>query len=548
MSIDPIKVSERIEDEYRSYLRSSFPIADPSLNQDFDRQLRREFALTKGPLLEATPPYETGTSIRHLVEEGVLSRGFLEFSEEALPLDRPLYLHQEQALRKATNGRNLLIATGTGSGKTECFLLPIVDALLREREAGTLGQPGVRALLLYPMNALANDQLKRLRVLLKDFPDITFGRYTGETLQTTKRAETDFRGRYPGTKRLENELISRDEINNTPPRILLTNYAMLEYLLLRPSDSSLFDGPQSNHWRFLALDEIHVYGGSAGTEIGLLLRRVRERVLRDTGRRFQCFGTSATLGDGEKDYPELTAFAEQLFNEPFEWDPPNLEDVIGATRKPLTRSEAAVELGTGDYRRLEEKLATGDVDAPGVVADELACDHRIIRLQELLAHGPVDMREAADKIFQPPDHVENLTRLIDLGVKAHHRSDSSPVLPARYHFFLRALEGAYVCLHPDHPSEASRLLLSRHRTCPACEEAEVDAVMFELGACKNCGSHYVVGSISDQSHFGHAKPADQRPDRALIGTPFNDEQDDDEDEAASEGAGAAERHTRIGHH
>lgn len=540
MSIDPIRVSERIEDEYRSYLRSSFPIADPALNSDFDHQLRGEFKLAKGPLLEATPPYETGARLSDLVNEGVLSSGFLDFSEEALPLDRRLYLHQEQAIRSARSGRNLLIATGTGSGKTECFLLPIIDALLRERETGTLAKPGVRALLLYPMNALANDQLKRLRVMLKDFPDITFGRYTGETQQTEKKAENDFRSRYPGQHRLPNELISRDEINEEPPRILLTNYAMLEYLLLRPSASRLFDGPTGKHWRFLALDEIHVYGGSAGTEIGLLLRRVRERVLGDSGRHFQCFGTSATLGDGEKDYPDLTAFAEQLFNEPFEWNPPEQRDVIGATRKSLTRSDAKGELNLSDYQRLAEKLESEGESAPSDVADELVQDQRVVQLQEKLARGPVDMREVAGQLFPGPDAASNLTRLIDLGVKAGHRSDDSPVLPARYHFFLRALEGAYLCLHPDHPESESRLLLSRHQRCPICEEAGVDAVMFEFGACRHCGSHYVVGNIDD-SHFGHARPTDEQPVRALVGTPFDDEQDDDEDEASSESAWAAER-------
>lgn len=90
-----------------------------------------------------------------------------------------------------------------------------------------------------------------------------------------------------------------------------------------------------------------------------------------------------------------------------------------------------------DYLRLEERLAQGDGDAPGEVADELVMDQRVVQLQELLANGPVDMREAANKLLQPPDQLESLTRLIDLGVKAHHRSDSSPVLPARYHFFLR---------------------------------------------------------------------------------------------------------------
>lgn len=117
MSIDPIKVSERIEEEYRSYLRSSFPIADPVLNRDFDRQLRGEFTRTnQGAAAGSNTALHDRSEYWQLVEEGVLSQGFLDFSEEALPLDRPLYLHQEQALRQATDGRNLLISTGTGSG------------------------------------------------------------------------------------------------------------------------------------------------------------------------------------------------------------------------------------------------------------------------------------------------------------------------------------------------------------------------------------------------------------------------------------------------
>src|SRR5690606_38479326 len=108
--------------------------------------------------------------------------------DDALPADRPLYAHQEEALRATRSGRNLVVATGTGSGKTECYLLPVLDHLLRERDAGTLDLPGVRALLLYPMNALANDQMKRIRDLLAPYPDLTFGRYVGDTKKSYDEA------------------------------------------------------------------------------------------------------------------------------------------------------------------------------------------------------------------------------------------------------------------------------------------------------------------------------------------------------------------------
>src|SRR5262249_30083890 len=142
---------------------------------------------------------------------------------DALPLDRPLYLHQEQAIRKAIAGRrNLVVATGTGSGKTESFLIPIFNALLRQQEQhGTL-TPGVRALLLYPMNALANDQLKGLRALLRNYPAITFGRYTGETKERPREAQEHFQRNYPTEPCLPNELLSREAMRVTPPHILLT--------------------------------------------------------------------------------------------------------------------------------------------------------------------------------------------------------------------------------------------------------------------------------------------------------------------------------------
>jgi ATP-dependent helicase YprA (DUF1998 family) len=229
------------------------------------------------------------------MEDGILHPGFRELCSEALPLDRPLYVHQEQAIVKVVrDGRNLVVATGTGSGKTEAFLIPILDHLLRERAAGTLS-PGVRALLLYPMNALANDQLKRLRRVLGHFPDITFGRYTGETQEGDLEAEKSFHNQFPRETLLDNERISRRQLRAAPPHLLLTNYAMLEYLLLRPLDNEFFDGATARFWRFIVLDEAHVYDGASGIEIAMLLRRLKDRVLRSQPGRLCCLATSATL-------------------------------------------------------------------------------------------------------------------------------------------------------------------------------------------------------------------------------------------------------------
>ena len=153
--------------------------------------------LTKGPLLEATPPYLPGATLDELIGEGVLDPAFRKLGSTALPLGRPLYAHQEQAIRKVAAGRNVVVATGTGSGKTESFLLPILDELSAEQRRGELG-PGIRALLLYPMNALANDQMKRLRAMLADAPHITFGRYVGDTKESDQGGRRVVRQAQPG--------------------------------------------------------------------------------------------------------------------------------------------------------------------------------------------------------------------------------------------------------------------------------------------------------------------------------------------------------------
>ena len=136
---------------------------------------------------------------------------------------------------KAGKGENLVVTTGTGSGKTESFLLPIINHLLREQEAGTLSA-GVRAIIIYPMNALANDQMKRMRALFKNYPQICYGVYNGNTEHTQSKALAEYHRTYHDetgepTDPAPNEIISREVMQERPPHILITNYSMLEYMM-----------------------------------------------------------------------------------------------------------------------------------------------------------------------------------------------------------------------------------------------------------------------------------------------------------------------------
>ncbi|TWS20023.1 DEAD/DEAH box helicase [Tsukamurella asaccharolytica] len=519
--LDPLKTTRQIEATYRRYLKTMLAPRDPAIAAAFDAAVDGARHLTRGPLLELTPPYAPGSSLSDLMTEGVLHSEFGYVGGDALPLSRPLFVHQEQAIRKAVAGRNLVVSTGTGSGKTESFIIPILNHLVAERASGRLG-PGVRALLLYPMNALANDQLGRLRAILAHSPDITFGRYTGETKESEVDALKSWRASYKEADRLPNEMISRAEMRANPPHILLTNYAMLEYLLLRPKDIDLFDGPHRGTWKILALDEAHVYDGAQGSEVALLLRRLRQRVAPTAS--LQCIATSASL-DGT---PEETAsFARNLFAVDFEFSEGDTarQDVIYATRA-RTPDRATWEMSgsqldawtqsDADRAQLAERSPDGNE------ADALSAEKHIVELKALLPNGPKDVQDLAGAVFpEGPDVAGKLENLVALG-SAVTDDAGNPVLSARYHFFVRATEGAFVAFRDTGP----HVLLARHERDP-----ESGRAMFEFGTCTRCGAVHLSGDTQSTEQGTFFVPTVKRdgPVKWLVLT-GSDNRDPAEDE------------------
>jgi ATP-dependent helicase YprA (DUF1998 family)/rubrerythrin len=546
---DPLGTSSEITVGYRRYLRSLLPLRDDSLAEALDHAIDTSPLLTKGPLLESTPAYAPGVTIGDLVAEGVLDPGFLRFTGPQLPVDRPLYRHQELAIRTVCSGRNVVVATGTGSGKTESFLIPILAHLARESAAGTLG-PGVRALLLYPMNALANDQLKRLRAVLADVPEITFGRYTGDTKEDRRRAEEDFHRLHPGQRRLPNELLSREEMRHSPPHLLLTNYAMLEYLLLRPQDMDLFDGEHSGQWRFVVVDEAHVYDGAKGAELAMLLRRLRDRV--GAGSELQAIATSATVG-ADGDPRAVTRFATDLFGLPFGWEadggPRDLVTAVtvdapaGPEWGPLPASTYAdIAAATDPASSLIAAARAHGWDGADSAPAALGAEARLRSLRHALAHGPRPLIEVAREVFGSHTDEAALTALVGIASRIHD-TDGSPVLSARYHLFVRATEGAFSCLGPDEP----HLGLSRREQCDRCPR-----VVFELGGCRRCGAVHLHGALAQAgSGMRHVpwKAGSDRRHAWLLLEDGGGTSDHDEDDASLEdlrGAEGTRRHLCVG--
>ena len=316
--LNPTHFRDRLDQTLRRYLATALPISPryPELRAEFGRLLEREI-LIKGPYVESLPDFEKGGTLRGLLEEGLLHPQWQTLAEEIL--DRLLHRHQERSLRIALKDRaNFVVATGTGSGKTECFMFPAIERLLRDPEKAA---PGVRVLLIYPLNALANDQLyfRLAPLLLRDFKGtgITFGRFTSAIAANRKRDEVE-RELLQGdalAKALDHPAtidacwqLTREEMLARPPHILITNYAMLEHLLLLPRNAPLF---AERRLHTVVLDEIHSYAGAQAIEVAYLLRKLRNKLR--LAHPVQCIGTSASLGEGADAEAKTKRFASDLF-------------------------------------------------------------------------------------------------------------------------------------------------------------------------------------------------------------------------------------------
>ncbi len=617
----PTRLVQRLGNALRGYIESAYPLSDAILVRARRRLLESEAAghlLAQEPFIETTTRYAASPhGYDHLGLSPHVGRFLARLAETPAQSSKPdderrilypsIYGHQDRAFTSfLVEGKDIVVATGTGSGKTECFLVPMLGSLYDEahERPESFELPAVRALILYPMNALVNDQLARLRLLLgeefvaQEFKQLKsqrfprFGMYTGRTpypgprkgskdsdrvepllqyyLNMSASMERRLRelGRYPAKdlhaffakheeeqatyqsgkrqgknytkhhwgRRLhtspgDRELLTRHEmvhdVGTTPghsPDVLITNYSMLEYMLMRPFERPIF--AETRRWLeredaqlLLVLDEAHMYRGAKGAEVAFLLRRLRARLgIHNRPEKLRVIATSASLGSDAAALDNIRRFAADLCGK----TPDDFVAITGTREVPQPAAPASTEeadlLASIDLEALNRAL-TGDallacvapvLEFYGVEADStdeavvLASLHKALSGKPLVnqlvlkaAGNARALGELAELIF--PGHARQrqaLQALLALGTLARREPEAPGLVPTRVHGMFRGLHGLYACFNPrcsgrqSEPGQVAvvgKLFSFPRATCDACGSR-----VFELASCRSCGAPYVL--------------------------------------------------------
>jgi superfamily II DNA/RNA helicase len=480
----------RIIDDYARFARSFTEIRAADIREQVDA-IYATGGFWPEPLISVNPHYERDTSVANLAKEGSLHPNTADvFRVDSKPIT--LYRHQAQAIAKAAAGNSFVVTTGTGSGKSLCFFIPIIDAAIRARVAKQA--PRTRAIIVYPMNALANSQMQELGKFieqsgLRDELKPTFARYTGQESPD------------------ERELIKRSK-----PDILLTNFMMLELLMTRQNERDQTVIANAEDLDFLVLDELHTYRGRQGADVAMLVRRVRDRLCRK--RAPICIGTSATMaseGAEEARSIVVSKVATRLF---------------GVKVSPDAVIDESLERATNKDRKVVRHELTRAVaeQLPPSLTDEQLREHPLaiwIELeiglnegQRLTRRPPVTIQEAADKLANATgqdaarcrSQIESILTIMSRPSSERGGSSERAFLAFKLHRFISGAGFVYATLkgHGDR-----RVTLDGQRFDPGDPGSRLYPTFF----CRTCGQefHPVVLTDDDGAHVALPRPIDETP-------------------------------------
>jgi len=445
------------------------------------------------PLISINPRFERGAAVEQLVSAGTLNPATADiFSINGKPLS--LYRHQSQAIAKASTKQSFVVTTGTGSGKSLCFFIPIIDAAIRARAAGDSAR--TRAIVIYPMNALANSQREEIDKFIKQsgLPEHlrpTFARYTGQ-----ESAD------------------ERERIRHAKPDILLTNFMMLELLMARQNELDRAVVANANGLEFLVLDELHTYRGRQGADVAMLVRRVRDRLCPN--HQPVCIGTSATMateGDDEQRATAIAAVASCLFGTSISTDA-----VIGESLERATAS-------TLKSRQLGGTLVTAiNEDLPAKLDDEALRRHPLavwceleiglLDAQKLSRRAPVTLAAAAHELANHTgcdkarceSQLQAFLMLASRPARERGGDGDRAFLAFKLHRFISGAGHVYVTLRK---SGERRVTLDGQKFDPQDRETRLYPTFF----CRNCGQehHPVVLTTEHGAHYVLPRDIDETP-------------------------------------
>jgi len=472
--MDVFELRRRVVDDYRDYITSFIAIQDERIQAEVDENLEAGL-LWPEPRIGLNPAFETGGLIDEHVESGLLhtecSKIFRIKREDGQQSPMRLHRHQLDAIRAAQTGDNYVLTTGTGSGKSLSYIVPIVDRVLRSGSGR-----GIKAIVVYPMNALANSQEEEL----KKFLHLGYG----------PGAEPVRFKRYTGQEKDE----ERQEIIANPPDILLTNYVMLELILTRVSEAPLVS--QAKGLEFLVFDELHTYRGRQGADVALLARRVREAC---EAENLQLIGTSATMSSGgtfDDQQREIAAVASLLFGTEVK-----RERVIGETLRRSTQVfdvSSPATVGALRDRLLEPRESGAIATRDEFIADPLSCwiEHvfgireeahsgRLVRVAPRTIRGEDGAAsELARLVNVPPDLcAEQIESQLLIGNSVLQENGVFPVFAFRLHQFLSRGDTIYASLETE---------VERYLTVHAQQfvPGDRERVLMPLVFCRECGQEY----------------------------------------------------------
>jgi len=518
--LNPLKALDNIKGTYRNYVSSFQEFKNPTIKKWVEESIKDENLLYKGPFIQLNRRFQEGDSFDTIIDEELLHPETPEYfpSNRAHSDPITLYKHQSDAIRLISSDKNTIIATGTGSGKSFCFGIPVISTCLKMQEEGI---QGIKAIFVYPMNALANSQYDNFAERMHE-SGLKIAIYTGDTAKTRVQGLQDYHERY-GRDPYDSELLSREEIQETPPDILITNYVMLEYILTRFEDRVLFPTESRGTLQYLVLDEVHTYTGKKGADVAYLIRRLKQST--GTKNKLRCIGTSATVQDldGTSSAAAITKFASELFGETFEPDavvgeqyikfPHDTESLIApqllVTEEMVNGFEDTDENIKGLIETLTgQSLPSSTMDRTSL-GSYLGKQKTIQFLENNLIENILDYSELVSKYQQEvrPNnsyyecHLEIMAAfLAGMYTKVEVNGSLEFRMVPKIHTFFSQGRDIKSCITLDAPhlNDAGEV------TCPTCARKDNEYQTFPLVFCRSCGQEYysveILGDGTLKSH------------------------------------------------